>query len=404
MTTRALPLTEPEFTDLLHALRRRHYKWDIYADGEPDVASDVIVLSPCEHELLVDSAVRAWRAITSLEASILADDRLLAAAGLPEALQTHLVGHEAAVRIARFDFHYSEEHRWELVECNTDVPGGLVEMAGLAGELSGSPGTWAERFTDVHIPDALETALCEALSPYHRIGLVYDTAFSIDLQQVELVADWLEERGHTVEIGAPGNIVESNGEFRLFDLPLDAVYRFFPGELIPQLPNAETWYALDRVLPSMNPLSAAVGQSKRTCAFPQAFPKVVAEWAADTLRTSMPYTVFPESLERARIIDERERWVIKTTFGRMGDGVAFGVDFSPEEWADAVDHILDAPESFVLQERFDTAPLWFSAGVAYPTIGVMLVNGEFAGYYSRYDYDQIISDGAKYVPTMVAVS
>jgi hypothetical protein len=99
--------------------------------------------------------------------------------------------------------------------------------------------------------------------------------------------------------------------------------------------------------------------------------------------------------------EERDRWVLKRAFGRMGDSVVIGA-LSPRasgrraEWRP-----LRAPGDFCVQERFVVRPLHFEAGPLYPAIGAFLVNGRFAGYYSRAAPEPLITHEAYHVPTLV---
>jgi hypothetical protein len=54
-----------------------------------------------------------------------------------------------------------------------------------------------------------------------------------------------------------------------------------------------------------------------------------------------------------------------------------------------------------VQERFEVAPLAFSVGPLYPTIGAYVVNGSFAGYYSRVAPRPFLDHEALHVATLV---
>lgn len=405
MITRELPLHDTEFAALLQSLRRNHFKWDIYADGKPTVGRDAIILEPEEHQFLVATARALWSEINALERGVVSNHDQHGVLGVPDTLQKLIRrstdAATAGPRSVRIDFHYTVDKEWVAVECNSDLPGGVVEMAGMGAELSHEQRNVVERFGDVSIPGDLAAAFQRAFATFSAVGLVYDTTFSIDLQQIEYIRRWLEQSGHTVVIGGPetlafdesakGNAVGMKG------VPLHALYRFYPAELIGALPNATVWQAAAGELPCCNPLSAGISQSKRLLALhdPETSPAI---------HEHMPRSVLPEHLADGQLAEERERWVVKTAYGRMGDGIAFGVDYSPDQWQKIVAQVYHTPTEFVVQERFDSAALWFSGSVGYPVVGVHVVDGEFAGYFSRYDSDQIIRDGAKYVPTMVRFS
>jgi hypothetical protein len=64
--------------------------------------------------------------------------------------------------------------------------------------------------------------------------------------------------------------------------------------------------------------------------------------------------------------DERERWVLKRAFGRMGDSVVIGALCTPAEWERAVAEALRTPGEFCMQERFAVRSVPFGVGPLYP--------------------------------------
>src|SRR5690606_14109340 len=98
---------------------------------------------------------------------------------------------------------------------------------------------------------------------------------------------------------------------------------------------------------------------------------------------------------------EPGRWVIKRAFGRMGDSVVIGALSTAAEWNAALAEASAAPRAFCIQERFAATPLDFEAGPLFPAIGAFLVNGRFAGYYSRAAPRPLIAHEALHVATLV---
>jgi hypothetical protein len=85
----------------------------------------------------------------------------------------------------------------------------------------------------------------------------------------------------------------------------------------------------------------------------------------------------------------------------MGDSVVIGALVTDAVWAAALAEAVRAPAEFCIQERFDVPPLPFEAGVLYPAVGAFLVNGRFAGYYSRVAPQPLITHEAFHVATLV---
>lgn len=102
-----------------------------------------------------------------------------------------------------------------------------------------------------------------------------------------------------------------------------------------------------------------------------------------------------------QVIDEREAWVLKQNFGRMGDNVVMGRLVKPTDWATAVAEARRRPADWVVQQCFEVAPLDFATGPQYPAVGAYLINGRFVGYYSRVAPEPFLTHQAIYVPTVI---
>ena len=115
----------------------------------------------------------------------------------------------------------------------------------------------------------------------------------------------------------------------------------------------------------------------------------------------LPHT---EPFRRERLdvyLEERDRWVLKRAFGRMGDAVVLGSLVSAAEWERALAEAARDPHASCMQERFRVRPVQFGFGLLYPALGAYLVNGRFAGYYSRVASRPFITHEAPHVATLV---
>jgi hypothetical protein len=189
----------------------------------------------------------------------------------------------------------------------------------------------------------------------------------------------------------------------LFGEPVDALFRCFPGEWIAALPNVADWERASAAVPMMNPLSALVAQSKRFYALAADPRWALADETRAQLATYLGASLHLEAVPREMLVAERERWVLKGAFGRMGDSVCLGSELEPAQWERALDAAFVEPGRFAVQERFDTAPMWFSDGIGYATIGAFLVDGRFCGYFSRVAKTPLIGYEAGHVATLVEV-
>jgi glutathionylspermidine synthase len=402
MKTMAWPLDPYEVMHAYRAIQFAYCKWDIFHRGETSILPEAIVLSSDEHRFLVEAAEGVWSALREIEEQVCRDEALLEAVAVPAGIRSAIVGQrEDNPRVTRCDFHLTKDGRWMISEFNDDVPSGFGECAGVAEVLTTH---WAERFEGLRFEGDIRRALCEAFAGFEVIGLVHATGYSEDLQHVALVAKWLEEAGHETLLASPANLRVEGDQVMLFDTPVDALFRYYPGEWIGSLPNAEDWQRAASLVPMMNPLSALASQSKRFYAAWQAHGLKISDEGRSWLEAHIPASTYLGALSEQEVLDAPRRWVLKGSFGRMGNTVRIGALMSGQEWEKAVKEAFEVSQVVVAQERFETAPLWTSKGLGYATVGVYLVNGRFAGYFSRIDRGPLIDYDSWHIPTLVEVS
>ena len=382
---------------LFDALRFRWFKWDTYACGNRLVLNESLVLQREDHEQIVRIVEALHQALGRFEGRVLADPDALRALGIPEAVHPLVMhGPKTTLQCARYDIFATEGGRWMVSEFNEDVPGGFNEAAGIPG-LLGDPGgglRWEGDFRERFV---------EAFEPFESVALLYATAYSEDLQHMLVLEQWLREAGHRTLLASPEHL--EDGRFslrgpRILGQKVDAVFRFYPGEWMARLPNLRAWRRHGAHLPMMNPVRSLVRQSKTVFALWQEDGMLSPE-DRDLVATHCPHTE-PFRLERVeRLRDERERWVLKRSFGRMGDAVVLGSLVTEREWDAALAEAVRAPNAYCIQERFAVRPVAFASGPLYPAIGAYVVNGRFAGYYSRAAARPLITHEAFHVATLV---
>ncbi len=388
-------LSPSEHAAFVRDLRFRYFKWDAFTSGVCRVIPETMVLRRADHENIVALAEDFHRALDRFERRAARNLEALRRLGIPPVLDP-LIGCEDrdALQIARYDLFLTEEGRWMVSEFNEDAPGGFNESCGVP-DLLGSPGDSLRWEGD------LRRHVLDALRPYETIALLYATAFAEDLQHMLILERWLQEEGHRTVLASPEHLTIRFGRPRILGTGVDAVFRFFPGEWMPRLPNIDVWLKAAPQLPMMNPLRRLVRQSKT----------IFALWREETsldpqdrrlLEEHCPWTESFQADKVPMLLEQRDRWVLKGAFGRMGDAVVIGSLVTEKEWSDALARAAAAPADFCIQERFAVRPLMFDQGPLYPTIGAYVVNGRFAGYYSRAAARPLITHEAYHVATAVA--
>jgi glutathionylspermidine synthase len=394
ITVRPWDLEEEARRELLRALRFRHFKWDAFSGGGMTLLPETLVLSQGLHAQVVEVVEALHGALTRFENRVRREPEVLRSLGIPEPLHS-LIGAERdrVLQCARYDLFPTEDGRLMVSEFNEDVPGGFNEAQGLP-ELLGDPGPgyrWEAGLRDRFL---------EAFRGCDGVALLYATAFSEDLQHMLILERWLSEAGHPTVLGSPAHLKGGWRRPTVLGVPVDAAFRFYPGEWMPRLPNFHVWRKVGPGFPMMNPLRHLVRQSKL----------MFALWWEDTglssedrelLRRHCPRTVLFDPRGAGDLREERDRWVLKRAFGRMGDAVVMGSLATGKEWDAVLAEASRAPAEWCAQERFSVRTVPFAAGPLYPALGAFVVNGRFAGYYSRAAARPFLTHEAFHVATVV---
>jgi hypothetical protein len=384
---------------LLHDLRFRWFKWDTYACGSLLILNESLVLERADHEEVVRITEGLHAALGRFEERVLSDPAALRALGIPEAMHPLVIEAPAApLQCARYDLFATEDGRWMVSEFNEDVPGGFNEAAGIP-ELLGPPGAslaWEGDFRGLVV---------EALRPYETIALLYATSYAEDLQHMLVLEDWLRAAGHETVLASPEHLEDGRwggfgrGGPRFFGRRVDAAFRFFPGEWMAPLPNLAAWRrqapppADDEPHPRPRPPEQVAVRALAGRRPPARGPR------ADR-PPPPPHRAVPARAPRG-VPRGAERWVLKRAFGRMGDAVVLGSLVSAAEWDRASRARRATRTSYCIQERFRVRSVPFGSGPLYPALGAYLVNGRFAGYYSRVASRPFITHEAPHVATLV---
>jgi hypothetical protein len=383
------------FAGLIDELRFRFHKWDAYLAGSLRVLPEALLLTRAEHEDAVAACRGISAALARVAASVRREPDCFDLLSIPKAVRPLIEAEvEAPCQVARYDLIPTAEG-WMIPEFNEDAPGGFNES------IAGST-VFAAALSRGRVEGDFGQAFMDGMPDGRRCGLVYATGYAEDLQHMLALADLMRARGVRPVLGSPEQL--SCGPFgrpRLAGERIDWILRFFPGEWYSFLADLTSWRRAVARIPVVNPLTRLLRQSKGLYAWWRSAPGI-DEADREILNRHTPHTVFFRPELRAQLLDEREQWVLKQMFGRMGDAVVIGRRVSPMEWQAAIAKAEKQPSEWIVQRAFRPLALPIANGVRhYPALGVYLVNGEFAGYYSRADEVGFTTHEAHYVVTAV---
>jgi glutathionylspermidine synthase len=317
--------------------------------------------------------------------------------------------------IARADLFVCTDGRIQCCEVNSDTPSGEAEAVLLNRLLR--PYHGAVRDPNQRLP----TAFWRMLVASHggrtprTVGLVYPTELSEDLSMIAIYQRWLQARGCRVVLGSPYNLHPNEAGVGMFGERLDLIIRHYKTDWWGErevvwydaepYPDPEPLVSPLRMLLEaeyagkvtvVNPFGAVVSQNKLTLAFMWEEQRRFSLQAQRWIRRYIPETYRLTQLDPARLLAQRQDWVLKSAYGCEGEETMCGPFVSAAEWQEAL--TCAVPEFWVGQRFFRATS---EAHGALPNYGVYLVGGRSAGFYTRLAA-AATDDSAVTAPTFVA--
>jgi glutathionylspermidine synthase len=368
------------YSELVERSAQDCFKWTLAAGDYPVLAPFPILLKRKDWITLVELAQALDQEAQVAERELLERPELHEYLGIPE-LTTACLARSAwssAPRYTRFDFHITQDGL-RITESNCDVAGGLLEASGVTSiycDLAGRP----------QQPDpagAFAYAFRQAFGEGARIGLGHLSSYTEDRQVVLYLARRLTEHGLVPHLMEPSQLrpgLRAMTPHGLVDL--DALYRFFPGDWLEQLPRETGWPELFQSQRVSNPLTSLLVQSKR---FPLIWPKLNA--SLPTWKRLLPPTVPPETLENGF-----DNWVVKPAMGHEGADIIMPSAAGSSVRDGRCSTVWREPHRWVAQRKFEMVAIPTPIGARFICIGVFVVNGQAVGSYARLGPHPMLDD------------
>jgi glutathionylspermidine synthase len=374
-------LSPAQFASLRNTLILGSCKWDPQVEDISTLAGFPLVLCKGHWQKLSQWAEQLSHETFAAEREILRNPQLLKTLGMPRKLRAvlsradHCMASPAAIRVLRFDFHFTPEG-WKLSEVNSDVPGGFCESSLYPQLMAHHFAQWQP----AKDPAALWAQAVSQASGMGTIALLSAPGFMEDHQVTAYLASCLRKLGCQAHLANPTQIQWQDRRARLkttwSQAPVDALVRFFQAEWMPTLLRGCKWneYFVGGLTPIANPGSAAISESKR-------LPLVWNELACpmSTWRDLLPETRDP------REVDWRndDEWILKSAYSNNGDTVCIREFMATREWKKLQRHFWFSSGRWLAQRRFRPVPIETPLGSVYPCIGVFTLNSKVAGIYGR---------------------
>ena len=400
----ALPWADPlSDARLSRELGERYFVWDAFVAGQRRVDLHPLVLPAALHAQAVAAAegVAAAIALVGARAHVDAGERERYAFDddvLALAAASHAAGDVAT--LVRVDLLLDETGTFRACEVNADCPGGHNEATGLPrlARLAGH----AADVDPTHVLASLAARLAE-LSEGRAVGLLYATAYAEDLQVCALIQRALAARGVDAILAPPTAPRLRGGRLCIGDVPLGALYRFFPTEgMVGQRNVRDVAAAIARgEVRSMSSFGAMFAQSKLAMARAWADVSALPAPLAHAVRAHLPSTFDVADCPRAALLADRAGWVLKRALGRVGDEVFVGTLWDAQDWSSVVDRVLtlrEAGDAWIAQRFVRQRAIATPWGPRLVTLGAYVEGGRFAGYFARLTTESHVSHDAMCVP------
>jgi glutathionylspermidine synthase len=398
-------LSEPV---LARELSQQYLIFDGYVAGARRVDVQPLVLPYALHQAAVQAAEGVVATVGKVAARAHTDPAERARYGLSdEVIRLASASYDAKddAALMRVDLLLGEDGRWRACEINADCPGGHNESLGLP-RLARAAGFMAGRNPTLMLENLTARLTALANPPGEKggaVGLVFATAYAEDLQVCAIVQRMLERAGTRALLVPPTAPRYESGELRVAAEPVRVLYRYFPAEYMEGQRNLDgiVQAIRDRRVRTLSSFSHIYTQSK------YAFARVWANHAAlepgdrAIADAHIPISSDLAAVPRNRLVQERQDWVIKRAYGRVGDEVFVGPLFSSGDWATLVDDVRAmraAGESWIAQRFVRQQAIPTPWGDRYVTLGAYVLDGRFVGYFARITPDSHVSHNALCVP------
>lgn len=303
---------------------------------------------------------------------------------------------EKHIRLMRYDFHPTQEHKWVISEVNSDVPGGFAEASLLP--LLACNYINSKKYVSMNFGDCLATAITNKIKPKGTIMFVHCTSYSDDRQVMQYIGDHMETLGYRVIYGASDHIQFQHKEAVCildgYQEKIDCIVRFTPLEWLKDM-KPKTWGGyFDTVTPSCNHPIAIFAQTKR-------FPLIWDELEKHGIQLNTWKQLLPHTIE-VKEVKGKSGYIYKPAWGRVGEKISIQEACDEEEYQAILKDVKKHPSHYLAQQKFHSMPLKSPDGTYFHVcLGSYTVDGKHAGFYARMSEKSRIDSEAEDIPVLI---
>jgi len=358
------------------------YKWDLQAGEQSTISDKVVLLEHDDMSFLVEHAVKLYHETIKMEVALQKKSELALKMGISKEMADALCNcnynPEIHSRFMRFDFHPTTEG-WRISEVNSDVPAGYPEASILP--------TLAQKYFNGYnqygcFGDVFLNRFTKLIPLGSTVAYLHDTHTVEDYQILHYLGDLMESKGYKSMYASPEHINWADNKAT----NADGIVRYFPVEWMEFTEGVDWISFVNSETPSCNHPIALLTQSKR-------LPLVWDEIGVDvpTWKALLPETKCVSS------VTNTDGWILKPAFGRVGEGINVPGTMSEEEEKAICEAANSYTEQWVAQKIFESVPI----DGLHLSLGVFVVDGEFAGLFARGSKKPRMDAEASEIPVLV---
>ena len=382
-----------------------------WTDGLANFTLAAIGLAPGAYDELQHATLVLGRAAGRVLEHLRGYPELLGVLGIPETLASLCASSgtaEAWSFLSRFDWAWTTQGRWKLLEINSDTPAGLWEAASIEGAVAGfhpgtaplSAGFWPALASSWR-RSAARSLGDGAANRSLNVGLVGALGSPEDADQLraQACAARIALPRAKIQIASPDDLVAKGSRVGLAGQRLDILFRYYPLDWLAEPRWAFLVEASARGTVALLPAAhVLIPQSKAFLAllwelgsqgfFPPTEAAAITRYVARTALGPEPFGRGP--------------YIMKPYLEREGRGVLFSSEIAPRDRRRIVEGAV------ICQERLDVLRLRVPVATArgwrsqarHLIFGVFLAGNDIAGIYTRAGA-RITGREAVYLPALL---
>ncbi len=396
-----VPIPKEKYNEYRINLMFDAYKWDPQFLDNNTIAKYALVITNAEHKELMELTENLDKETRMAEEIINNNLKLAKNLKLPEKIKLEInkmknYAPEKHIRLNRYDFHPTEDNKWNISEVNSDVPGGFAEasiMPQIAIDTLNENKYWYINFGDI-----LVEAIKEKVHKNGTIMLVHCTSYSDDRQVMQFLGDKLQKIGFNIIYGAADHIRFKNKEAYSILYgntgKLDCIIRFTPLEWLIEIKPKHWQGYFDTITTSCNHPIAMFAQTKR-------FPLIWEELEKNGASFNTWKKLLPKTIE-VKAAKNNPEYIYKPACGRVGEKISIKEACIDDEYEKIIKDVKKHPNKYIAQKKFKSKKILGENGESFHVcIGSYCVNGKHAGYYARISTVPRIDSNSADIPVLI---